>query len=585
MQQQLQRLREWLAPRSSLLGWAAILAIVVCFQGRALLDSVQYTFSSPLRLSDDARQQIFPFFRYIDPPSALDSDYVASYYLACYPLGYWTLYAGSATLGLDPTTLSHALPHVLWLLTAAGLAAVAHRLAGKLSALCTLALCLGSDAYLTRMGGGLPRSFGFPVLTLALVGLAYARERVCVAAVLLGALFYPVTGVIAGLALTAGLLLPQRTGCSVSSRSLRGQLVLLAATAAVSIAVLIPSLLGSRHYGSAVRPAELAEFPEVGPGGRYGSDSRPPFKGFLHSIPDAVAPALLAAEAPWSPAARSWLVAAPAQPWESPNYRRVMWALLVLVLVGGTRLLLREPAARRVALLGVASAIGYSAAVVAMPYAYLPERYSVYTGALLGTLAVSASVTGLLPMGFQTGARRRLGLGLLAAHVALLLSLFAGRVPESSGVKVDLTPSKPLLDAIAALPPQAFIAAWPRGLTNGIPYASRRSVLVTFETHQAFHRDFIEEMRQRMRALIDAYFATSLEPIVRLRDEYGVTHLLIERAHFRGRSPFYFKPFDGWLSAALRAARGKRYELPRQIAAASIYSFGDFELLDLSRLH
>ena len=91
-------------------------------------------------------------------------------------------------------------------------------------------------------------------------------------------------------------------------------------------------------------------------------------------------------------------------------------------------------------------------------------------------------------------------------------------------------------------------------------------------------------MRVRMRALIDAYFATSLEPVERLRDDHGVTHLLIERAHFGRRPPVYFKPFDGWINAARRAARGKRYELPAQIGAASIFSFAGFELLDLSRL-
>lgn len=575
------RARQWLAPRSSLIGWAAVLALVAWFQGRALLDSIEYTLG-PLRLNDDARQQIFPFFRYIDQPSAFHSDYVASYYLACFPLGYWLLYAGSAKLGIDPVLTSHVLPHLLWLLTAAGLAAVAHKLAGKLGALCMLALCLGSDLYLRRMGGALPRAFGFPVLSLALVGLAYARERVCVAAVLVGALFYPVTGVIAGLALAGALLLPERAGCSLSSRSLRERLLLLGGTAAVSIAVLLPSLIESQQYGSAVRPSEIAEYPEIGPGGRYWDDSRPPFKGFLKSIPDALDPALLGAE-PWSPLARSWLVGDAERPYEAPHYRRVLWGLLVLAVAGGLGLLLREPAARRVALLGVASAIGYNVAVLAMPYAYLPERYSMYSAALLGTLAISTCVAGLLPAA-QAERWRRLRAPLLGGYVALVLWLFAGRVPEAAGVNIDLNRDAPLINAMAALPAESMIAVWPRGFANNIAYATRRRVFVAFETHQAFHRGYIEEMRTRMRALIDAYFATSPEPLERLRDQHGVTHLLIQKAHFKRNPPTYFKPFDGWIQEARQAARGQRYELPRQIAPASIYRFRDFELLDLSRL-
>ncbi len=581
MQAWIARTRAWLEPRSSLIGWAAVLAIITWFQGRALLDSIEYTFG-PLRLNDDARQQIFPLFRYIDQPSAFATDYIASYYLACFPLGYWLLYAGTAKLGIDPVLTSHVLPHLLWLLTAVGLASVAHKLAGKLGALCMLGLCLGSDIYLRRMGGGLPRSFGFPVLTLALVGLAYARERWCVAAVLVGALFYPVSGVISGLALAGALLLPQRAGCSMSSRSLRGRLILLSTTAAVSIAVLVPSLIESQQYGSPVRPSELAEYPEIGPGGRYWDNSRPPFKGFIKSVPDALDPALLAAAQPWSPAARSWLAGDARRPWEGRNYRRVLWGLLALAVAGGLGLVLREPAARRVALLGLASALGYNVAVVAMPYAYLPERYSIYSGALLGTLLVSTCIAGLLPA--LADRWRRLRAPLMGAYVALILWLFAGRVPEAAGVNLDLTGDEPLLNAIAALPPDSLIASWPRGFANNLPYATRRRALVTFETHQAFHRGYIEEMRGRMRALIDAYFATSPEPIERLREQFGVTHLLIQRSHFKRRPPTYFKPFDGWIQQARQAARGHRYELPSQIAPASIYRFRDFELLDLSRI-
>ena len=171
-----------------------------------------------------------------------------------------------------------------------------------------------------------------------------------------------------------------------------------------------------------------------------------------------------------------------------------MLALLLLVLAGGAGLLLREPAARRVALLGAASAIGYNVAVVAMPYAYLPERYSIYTGAVLGTLAVSACVAGLLPAALRTGRGRRLPPLLLGAHVALVLWLFAGRVPERAGMEIDLAPAKPLLDTIASLPIDSLIAAWPRErLTNGIAHATRRRVFVTSETHQAFHRGFIAQ--------------------------------------------------------------------------------------------
>jgi hypothetical protein len=574
--------RRWLTAHLNLLTWVAGLAVLGWLQGPALLASFEYS-QAPFHINDDAQQQIYPFYRYLGP-GPFDTDYVADYYLACFPLGYWALFAGAARLGIDPTVLSHVLPHLLWLLTAAGLAAVAYRLAGNLPAFCVLALSLGSDAYLERMAGGLPRTFGYPILSLALVGLAYARTGWCVASVLLGALFYPVAGVISGLALVPALLLPESTGCRVSSRSLRARWALLGTTAALSVAVLLPSLIAGHRFGDPVRPAELSAYPEIGPGGRYGDDSRPPFKGFLNSIPDALEPALLAATNPWSPSARAWLIGEAAQPWDSRHYRRTLRTLLVIVLLGAAGLLLRERAARRVALLGAASALGYQLAVWAMPYAYLPERYSVYTGALIGTLAVASSSAGFFPRWFDRGRRRWARTSVVAAQVALLLWLFAGRVPEGAGINIDFRRHQALLDFIGTLPENAFIAAWPRGITNGIAYAGRRRAFVTFETHQAFHREYIEEMRDRMRALIDAYFATSLGPIEWLRDHYGVTHLMIETSHFERWPPSYFKPFDQWIDERWQAAQGNEFELPRQISNASVFHFSDYEVLDLSRL-
>jgi hypothetical protein len=107
---------------------------------------------------------------------------------------------------------------------------------------------------------------------------------------------------------------------------------------------------------------------------------------------------------------------------------------------------------------------------------------------------------------------------------------------------------------------------------------------MTVETHQVFHEGYTLEMRRRMDAIINAYFATSLEPIVRLRDEFGVTHLLVEREHFDERPPGYFVPFDRWIRRRRAAARPKEYELPKHIEMAGVFSHSGTVLLDLSRI-
>jgi hypothetical protein len=577
-----QQVRAVLYPRRGALA-AALLGLVVIgyVHGQALLTSLKYGHSA-FRIADDARQQIFPFFRYIDQPP-MAADYIADYYLACYPLGYFGLYAWTAKLGLDPALLSHYLPHVLLLITLLGLGAAGLKLGGKLGAFCTVMLALGCNTYIYRLTGGLPRSFGFPILAVALYALAFGRVWWCSACVVCGALFYPVTGVVTGLALAGLLLLPGGLGLPLGSWSWKRRLTVLVGTGALAVALLIPSTISCGRYGSPIRPDETAEFPEVGPGGRYGRESRAPFAGFFESFPRALAPALLGAQEPLSKQARAWLAPGD-KPLESVRFRGLLDVLLLLCLLGGFGLLAYQPAARRVLLLGVSAGMGHTLARFVVPYAYLPERYVAYPIPLLGTLAIATCVSGMFPPSFQQGWQRWLKTGAIGAYVAALLWLLGGRVSPKTGLSVDLRPHQALYQRIAQLPPDALVAGWPKGIMNDVPYASRRRAFVTLETHQAFHKGYLEEMRRRMRALIEAYFASSPEALIRLRDEFGVTHLLVERAHFGRQAPTYFRPYRSWLDRQRKIAKKKGFEVPRQIPAASVYSFKGFELLDLTRI-
>ena len=92
---------------------------------------------------------------------------------------------------------------------------------------------------------------------------------------------------------------------------------------------------------------------------------------------------------------------------------------------------------------------------------------------------------------------------------------------------------------------------------NDLPSLSHRRALLTLETHQAFHLGFAEEMRRRMRALLDAYFDTTGAALAQLRDAFGVTHLLVDTTHFGSTPPPYFAPFDEWTRMAHAKARAE----------------------------
>lgn len=581
-------LRLWLTPRRreigvEIAGWLLMLAVLAWLQSGAALANLKYTLQ-PYRLNGDAQQEIFPFYRYL-ADNAFGNDYIADYYLASYPLGYKGLFLIGAWLGVDPAALSRALPHLLWLLTVLGLGAAARPLGGKLGAFCAMALALGSDLYLSRIQGGLPRSFGFPIVALALCGLAYARVGLCIAAIWLGALFYPVAGVLSGLSLAGLLLLPERTGFSVSGYSWRRRLITLGVSALVAVALLLPSALGTSRFGKVVRPDDVTQYPEAGPGGRYSAESRAPFPGFFESVPSPAEAALFGAEPAWSPATRAWLLAdeKPQQRWSSERYRQIILGIFVLTIAGTIAAMMHEPAARRVALLAVAAGLGHVVSRLVVPYAYLPERYVAYPVPLLATLVASTGVAGFFGAAFARGWRRWLKWAAVGAAGGALLVLLAGHVSGNVGLGINLRRDQPLFDAIAKLPRSSVVAGWPRGIMNAVAYAGRRPALLTLETHQAFHAGYLEEMRRRTYALIDAYFATTPEPILRLERDFGVTHLLIQRSHYGGRPPAYFRPFGDPIKAA-HAAGHKRYLLPKLAASAGVFSRGDYVLLDLSKV-
>jgi hypothetical protein len=87
-----------------------------------------------------------------------------------------------------------------------------------------------------------------------------------------------------------------------------------------------------------------------------------------------------------------------------------------------------------------------------------------------------------------------------------------------------------------------------------------------------------------MRGLIDAVFAIDAAPLLRLRDDWGVTHLIIDQRYYGPSPPTYFKPFDAWIEAAVERGRITGFEIPRQIEAATVFSQGSLAVLDLRKL-
>jgi len=546
----------------------------------------------PYIFNDDARQQIYPLFRYADS-SLFPNDYIADYYLACLPLGFRALYALSAPL-LDPAVSSKAVTYLMLLLTVTGLGAAANKLGGKAAAWGAMALTLGASLYLDRMGGGLPRAFAFPILAWALVALSYGRMKWLAVLVWLGAAFYPVAGVVVGLsAALVVLALPACDRGDARDWGLRRRIGYLAVVVAVSGALLLPTVVTSSKYGPVLTADDVTQYPEAGPGGRYAPNSRAPFDSFFQNAETAIARGFIGVGRPWIGPVYRW-VNAGESPRAASNPRSAILKIIAMFTAMGWVLFAASScAARRVLLLGLAALVGYSIAFSVAPYFYLPTRYTNYPMPLLAALMASTAVAGFSSLSEKLGSKstgpaaqrasseRPFQVVLTFVFCGFMLITVGGRGSHTAGLNVDTTRDAPLYDTIARLPVDAVIAGWPGTAIENVPYVSRRTAFVTLETHQAFHQQYVDVMRKRMRALIDASLATSTEPLIRLRDAYGVTHMLVYLPHLRGAPFKYFRPFNRWIADAQRKRGGKPLLLNELVDQGGAYRRGAYAIIDL----
>jgi hypothetical protein len=410
-----------------------------------------------------------------------------------------------------------------------------------------IAVCFlfSTAALMARMTGGSSRAFAFPILAACAYGLASGKPRAIAIATVAGAAFYPPAGVLAGVALVVdlGVRRQSRRSGTYQSGGWRHRTPRLAATVVLSLALLLPMMIASRGYGS----NQVARFPEAGPHGRYSPADRPPFPNVLEASYRALDWGLKPAGSRFVP---------PALQGEGIA-RAIVLAFAMVGLLFFARPLLALP---------VASLLLYVAAVWLSPRLFIPTRYVAYSLVLLPAIAIPAVTFRVTRQWIA-----------IAACIALLL-VIGGRGSGTAGFSVNARPEAMLYERIALIDDAKVIAGWPAGPIDNVPYLSHKPALVTYETHAAFHTEALTVMRARMLALIDAYFATSSAPLIRLREQFGVTHLLIDKRHFADAPPGYFAPFDGAIRNAVQRMNGQTPEVARH---APVFTFGPYLMLDL----
>ena len=536
----------------------------------------------------DAAQYIPSFFKY-DPRDPISTTYTKEYYLqaVCPPLYKWM--TATASRFADVRSVQLTIMYLAYAVFLAVMGRVGWVLGGAVLSFAVMVLTVtGWIFFGLGFLGGTPRMYAYPLISIILYALICDRPIVLAAVSVLGASVYPIVGVIGGICLTAWVLFKPLAGSGrVSEWSWPRRLGILAITGFLALILLIPLFLGSEPYGRRVVPADIATYPEAGPDGNYRVYDQLPYRLFGQ---ETLVYYLGPMYAHGDPLVRWTNIHKTLEPETLLLVVAFAGLLLLVIIASGLRSILksdcRDGGIRVIGFFAICGAL-HVIAWIAAPYMYIPARYFMFSLPFLITLIFPWSLYTLLESitGLRASLKRHAAVFLVV--IGLYLLMFGGRGNVAFSEPALKQPEKRLFDAIASLPKNAVVAGWPVGQLRKVEYVTRRNVFLTGDLHQVLHLTFLEVMRKRMDAVFDAYLSTGPAPVLRLRDEFGVTHLVVDTRDFTDANhpPEYFAPWRARIPPRLGEIKGKEYLLDKALhEKTALFNEDGLLLLELAKL-
>lgn len=565
----------YLLPRNKWLIRCALVCLALVSFGPSWFGHISNSLD-PGVYNDDALQQIWPFLKYRDP-RLFQNDYIARYYLDCMPLGYKSLYILVAKV-MDPRVFSKLVVYPLYVLFLFFMARIGRRLSGEIGMWVTIFLTLGIYLLLNRMTGGLPRSFALPLIALELMCLLEKRPFLLAVTVIISSLFYPVAAVIGGITLASWLLLLERRNRELPERwGLIKRVAVVFITGTITVACIYSTLHASSQYGNKIGSQSVKDFPELTHGGRYNPTDSYPFDPLWRAVVRPCIQMPMSKTTTWpilEDHANEIFIHKPVT-----LAHGILWTFWGLGLIVCLIRMWREPVFCRLLMFVLVCLLLYAVSRHIYPTLYMPMRYTSNMMMILLILLLP-----LAPIALGRWLEKRFHHLHMGKGVAIFLCivgvlLFGKRGDAKTGYRIDNISHLPVMHFIGELEPDVMIAGWFLNPIDTIPYLENRSVLVSYELHQLFHRSYALEMRERTVAVINAYFPESLDDVTNLRETMGVTHLLVTRSHLK-KVPQYFKPYFDYAKQRFPNSQ-MRQLLAEPLKSTVVYEDDYFILLDL----
>ncbi len=515
--------------------------------------------------TDDATQQLYPFYDALYP-SRFEDDLISEVMRGCLPpLHYWLGY-GITLVTRNPIMTGHWMMLVQLSVAAVFLFAAVRKWSATAPALLSVVWFLHTRDTMQRLTGGLPRGWTPAMFAAFLYCVSARRHTATLAVILAGILLNPPGAVVVGIAYGA-ILLWRATCESGSQRGVaRGQLARSIALVPLFVAVAFGVVQRSPAVGQMVSFEEASLMPEFQrPNGRF---PFLPLDPAAYELRTFGLQAFISRLNPTDPA------------WKGQVYAAVAGALALIVCGGLVRR--RRVVPVEILLFGASALLTYGVSRAVAFRLFVPDRHlqipmvfvcvplfcvGVWRVATRGRVGAERDESAYADTKFRTAWPAALG------FVALGWLIIQGTGKGLGGDANFNYPTWKRGEMYSWIrentAPEAVIACHPTHCDGMQLFAARRA-LVTTETSQPFYPRFNLEMRRRSEVALKAHYAESLPDLVTLLEPEGVSHFVFRRRDFRPevlREVSYFPPLDSLVRQLVTRPSGKFAfnELPKEI--------------------
>jgi uncharacterized membrane protein len=521
-------------------------------------------------LNDDSRIN-FAFLNYYGHKQ-FEDDYIAKYVRDAKGTPIWKFHFWLGDkIGLDVNEMTKLGGVVLWFLSIATIVLCAWQLyKNKYICWAVLMFAIASWIFPGKIIGGFARSYGFFVSALFLFYLIKGRPIAMGIVTIFGALSYPVIAFMGGISLFCYyMLLPKKFQDEKTAKSpFIRKFLTLSIFGVLTILAVLPQIIGGQDYGRRISHiTDIEEFPEAGPGGRHMDINLPQSYNLFFSTINYIKYGLTSAS-------------------EDPNIHILGYIVTILILIAtiyysykNFRKIIDDTNSIRLLLYFLVSCFSYILASIFSPYLYEPDRYTGYVISILAIILFCRIAWQELE---QNKKQKIIYITLITAFILVFSGTRDGigysiKVEEQDRAKYEFIENQ--LDDSSVI----------TGITQkediiNIPYLTKRRILIAKEFHYVYHYEYMLEMRERFTDLINAVFSDSFENSLKLKNKYGVTHIIFEKSHCKGQVPKYFIPFSEMIARKYISNENNLYYCSDEVKDAVVFEDKKFWLFDLGKL-